>query len=192
MDMLVVHNVENEERPKLKVISMKPVEGNPNSTLSITSNNVFYLEDVLSYLNKFESIQSKHMNKDMELVLNHDMTMKPIFEYLKKLDMFIYKFYQEFYIGEWTQIILSRIHDGKLWMEDSVLYILADLIHEVTSLSKQGRVPIGEKMVKKKVESYTKVVYNGKDMMIITIKKDDVIFLSRIIAYSICEISKIN
>ena len=66
MNMLVVHNVENEERPKLKVIFMKPMEGNLNSTLSITPNNVVYLEDVGSYLNsKFETIGSEYMNKDM-------------------------------------------------------------------------------------------------------------------------------
>ena len=47
-------------------------------------------------------------------------------------------------------------------------------------------------MVKKKVESYTKVVYNGKAMVINTIKQDDVRFMSRIIAYSICASSKID
>ena len=94
--------------------------------------------------------------------------------------------------NEWTYIILSRIHDGKLWMQDSVVDISTDLIHEVIGLCKQGSVPIGEKMVKKKVESYTRAVYNGKAMVIITIKKDDVRFLSRIIAYSICASSKID
>ena len=77
-------------------------------------------------------------------------------------------------------------------MQDNVVDISIDLIHEVTSLSKQGSVPIGEKLVKKKVESYTKAVYNGKAMVINTIKQDDVIFLSRIISYSICASSKID
>ena len=77
-------------------------------------------------------------------------------------------------------------------MQDSVVGIPTDLIHEVTSLSKKGSVPIGEKMVKKKVESYTKGVYNGKTMVINIVKQDDVRFLSRIIAYSICGSSKID
>ena len=47
-------------------------------------------------------------------------------------------------------------------------------------------------MVKKKVESYTKVVYNGKAMVINTIKQDDVRFLSRTIAYSIRASLKID
>ena len=93
MDMSVVHNVENVDRPRLKVVSMKPIEGNPNSTLSITPNNVVSLEDVGSYLNgKFESIGSEFINKDMELVFNHDMTMKPRLEYLREPDLFKYHF----------------------------------------------------------------------------------------------------
>ena len=72
-------------------------------------------------------------------------------------------------IDEYTQIILSGIHDVKLWMQDSVVDISANLIHEVTSLRKQGSVPIGEKLVKKKVESYKKTIYNGKAMVISTI-----------------------
>lgn len=96
MDMSVIHNVENEERPKLKFVSMKPVEGNPNSTLSITLNNVVHLVDVGSHLNsKFESTRSEYMNKDMEIVFNHGMTIKPRFEHLRELDLFKYHFYRE-------------------------------------------------------------------------------------------------
>jgi hypothetical protein len=47
-------------------------------------------------------------------------------------------------------------------------------------------------MVKKKVEQNTKAVYNGKAMVISSIKQHDVRFLSRIIASSICESSKID
>ena len=77
-------------------------------------------------------------------------------------------------------------------MEDNVVDILDNLIHNITSLRKQGSAPIGEKLVKKKVESYTKVVYNGMTMVINTIKQDDVEFLTRIIAYYICASSKID
>ena len=82
MDMSIVHSVENEDRPKLKIVSIKPTEENPNSALSVSMNNVVYLEDVGSYLNsKFELIGSKFMNKDLESPFNHDMTMKPRFEH---------------------------------------------------------------------------------------------------------------
>ena len=64
--MSMVHNVENEDRPKFKIVFIKPSDGNPNSALSITPNNVVYLEDVENYLNcMFESIGSEYMNKDI-------------------------------------------------------------------------------------------------------------------------------
>ena len=122
------------------------------------------------------------MNNDMEVVSKHYMLVKPRYEHLKEIKLFKYHFYYELDTKEWTLIILSRIHDGKLWMEDNVVDISIDLVHEVTSLSKQGSIPIGEKLVKKKVERYTKVVYIGKAMVINTIKQDDIRFLSRMIA----------
>ena len=144
--MTVVHNVENIERPKLKVVPMKPLEGNLNLALSTTLNNVVYLEDIGSYLSrKFETIGGEFMNKDMEIFFNHDMTVKPTFEHLKDLYLFKYYFNHELDNEEWTQIILNKIHNGMFWMGDNVVDISADLIHEVISLSKQGSVPTSEK-----------------------------------------------
>ena len=80
----------------------------------------------------------------MELVFNLNMTMKPRFEHLRKLDLFKYHFYYELDIDECTKMILGRIHDGKSWMQDNVVNIYMDLIHEVTSLRKEGIIPIGE------------------------------------------------
>lgn len=103
MDMSVVHNVEDDEIPKLKVTPMKPLEGNLNLALSTTPNNVVYLEDIGSYLtSKFETIGSDFMNKDMEIFFNHDMDVKLRFEHLKDLDLFRYHFYRELDIEEWT------------------------------------------------------------------------------------------
>ena len=73
---------------------MTPIEGNLNSTLSITPNKIVYLEDVGSYLNrKFETIGSEYMTKDIQIFFNHDMLVKPKFEHLKELDLFKFHFY---------------------------------------------------------------------------------------------------
>ena len=90
------------------------------------------MEDIGSYLNsKFESIGNEYMNKDVELVFNHDMTLKPGFEHLKELDLFKYHFYHELDIDEWTQIILRKIHDEKLWIKHSIVDISTNFNHEV-------------------------------------------------------------
>ena len=65
-----------------------------DSKLSIAPNNVVYLEVIGSYLSsKFETIGRKYMNKGMEVVFNHDMSVKPRFEHLKELNLFKYHFY---------------------------------------------------------------------------------------------------
>lgn len=191
MDVVVVHNVENVEWLNLKVTSVKPLEGNPSSALSITPNNVIFQEDVGSCLkNKFETLGSELIRKDMELIFNHDMSVKLDFEGLKDLDLVKYYFYLDLDNIEWTQTILSRIHNGKFWMGDNVVEISTNLIHEVTGICKQGSISVGEKLVKKKVEQNTKAVYNGKAMVISTIKQHDVRFMSRVIASSIYASSK--
>lgn len=108
MDMSVVHSVENKLRLSLKVTFVKPSEGNPSSALSIIPNNVICLEDVKNYLNnKFETISSELISRDMDIVFNQDMKMKPKFEHLRNLDLVKYHFYQDLDVREWTQIILS-------------------------------------------------------------------------------------
>lgn len=130
------------------------------------------------------------MNKDREIFFNHDMTIKPKFEHLKDLGLFKYYFYHELENKEWTQIILNRIHNGEFWMGDNVFDISSDLAHEVVGLRKQGSLPNGVKLVKKKVELNTKVVYNGKAMVVSTIRQHDVKLLRKIITSSICASSK--
>ncbi|MDF8026667.1 hypothetical protein P4780_15400, partial [Listeria monocytogenes] len=63
------------------------------------------------------------MKKDMEIVFNHDMTSKPRYEHLEDLDLVRYHFYHKLDTEEWPQIILRRIHNGKIWMGENVVDI---------------------------------------------------------------------
>lgn len=76
------------------------------------------------------------LSKDMDIIFTRDLSIKLEFGYLKNLDLVKYQFYRDLDVSEWTQVILSRVHDGKLWMGDNVVDISADLIHEVTGLCK--------------------------------------------------------
>ena len=99
----------------MKVFPKKTLEENPNSTLSITLNNIVYLEDVGSYFSrKLETIGNEFMNKDMEIFFNHDTNVKSIYEHLKDLDFVRYYFYHKLDTKEQTLILLSRIHIGKI------------------------------------------------------------------------------
>lgn len=118
------------------------------------------------------------------------MTFKEGFEHLGQNDVVKYMFCYEFDSENWTKTILSRIHDDFFWIGDNVIDISEDLIHEVTRLCNQGSIPLNEKNVKKFVIENTKSTYNGREIVISQIKKDDVRFVKKIIATKLCSSSR--
>ncbi|WP_044909092.1 hypothetical protein, partial [[Clostridium] innocuum] len=73
-----------------------------------------------------------------QILYNKDMSVKQGYEHLENNEIINYSMKYEFDDEECTKIILSRIHNGKFWLEDRVIDITADLIHDVTGLSKVG------------------------------------------------------
>ena len=95
--MSIIHNFEDDERKKLKVTPMKPLERNLNSALSTTLNNFVYLEDVGNY-----PLEVSLRTRIWNFLFNHDMNVKPRFENLKDFDLFKYHFYCELDTEQWT------------------------------------------------------------------------------------------
>jgi len=60
----------------------------------------------------------------------------------------------------------------------------------VTCLSNKGKISINEKNVKKTILENTKAKWNGIDMILSLIKQDDVIFISKILAYKMSSSSR--
>ena len=54
---------------------------------------------------------------------------------IQDLNLVKYMFYTKFDNHEWTQIILSKIHDNIFLLGDAQIVIDNDLIHKVTRLS---------------------------------------------------------
>ncbi|WP_233109398.1 hypothetical protein, partial [[Clostridium] innocuum] len=75
-------------------------------------------------------------------------------------------------------------------MEDRVIDITADLIHEVTRLSKVGEIPLNEKNMRKIVLDNTGSSYNGRGIVISKIKQDDVRYLCKILTTKFCGSSR--
>lgn len=129
MDKSLIHNVEDEVRPKLKVNHVKYVSDDPSFMLSKIPKNVIHLEDVGSYLRSmFQNVGEDHISKEFDNIYNQDI------KYLKDNNLVKLLFYYEFDNEEWTRIILRRIHDGRFWLADNVVEISINLFHEVTRL----------------------------------------------------------
>lgn len=114
------------------------------------------------------------------------MSFKVGFEHLKDNEVIKYLLHYKFQDDECNKIILSRIHNGKFWLDDRVIDITANLIHEVKGLSKSRVIPFNEKNVKKIMLDNTKSSYNGRGIVIRKIIQDDVRYVSKILTSKFC------
>lgn len=118
------------------------------------------------------------------------MSLKVGFEHLKENEIVNYSMNHEFKNEECMKIILSRIHNGNFCLDDRVINITTDLIHEVISLSKIGVIPFNEKNVKKTVMDNTKSSYNGRGIVVSKIIQDDARYVCKILTSKFCANSR--
>ena len=98
-------------------------------------DNVLHVEDIHGYIHcKMERIGDVDIHKDLEKICNNDLTLKPEYARLERLNLIKKMFYTDFENEEWVRIVLSRVHDVLLYLRESIVCIDNDLIHKVTSL----------------------------------------------------------
>ena len=84
----------------------------PLGAFSQVLKNVLHVEDIKSYIHcKIEIIGDDEIHRDLDDMCNDDLSLKSKFMHLEKLNLVKYILYIEFDNHEWTQIILSRVHD---------------------------------------------------------------------------------
>ena len=191
MSATLFHNIKDRNRPKIKKEPVRPEKYDENLALSTVPDGVLQLENVQGYLScRVENMEQLELNDEHKLLYTDDMSAKPGYEHLDNNDIVNYSLKHEFDDETNTKIILSRIHDGKFWMEDRVIDITADLIHEVTGLSKEGEMPLNEKKIKNVVLENTGSSYNGRGIVITKIRQDDVRYLCKILTTKFCANSR--
>ena len=127
--------------------------------------NVLHVKDIRSYIHcKIESIDDEEIHKDLGTICNNYLNFKFEYAHLSELNLVKYMFYTEFDNCNWTQIILSRVHNDMLWLGDTQTIIENDLIHKVIGLSNEGCNPINEKNVRKKLEINLHTRFEGRNM----------------------------
>lgn len=191
MDVSLIHNVRDKNRPRLKRELVEPLGDDPRLALSSVPDRVLHLENMRGYLGcKLETLSDSDFTSEYQKIYHHDMTLKQGYEHLKDNEIVRYALKYEFDNEECTKIILSRIHNGKFWLEDRVIDITADLIHDVIGLSKSSVIPLNEKNMRKIVISNIGSSYNGRGIVISKIKQDDVRYLCKILTTKFCTNSR--
>ena len=97
---------------------------------------------------------------------NNDLSLKLEYAHIEDLNLEKYIFYTKFDNHEWTQIILSRIHDDMFWLGDAQIVIDIDLIHKVTRFNNERCNHVNEKSIRKIVEKNLKTKFDGRNMKV--------------------------
>ena len=128
-----VHDISDKTKYLFKKHPFVSLLNNLIGAFSKVPDNVLNVEDMCSCIHyKIESIGDFEIHRELEKMCNNDLTLKPEYASLDGLNLVKYMFYTEFDNHEWTRIILSRVHDDLLWLEDAQVLIDNDLIHYVT------------------------------------------------------------
>ena len=93
---------------------------------------------------------------------------------------------------EWIRVVLSRIHDGCLWLEDGPIKLSKRIIHRVTKYPTLEWPKTLRSDSKEAIEKNTREKWNKRGMNINTIRDPLVEFFVRVISHKFYQSSWLN
>lgn len=93
---------------------------------------------------------------------------------------------------EWIRIVLGKIHDSSLWLDNGPIKITKIIIHRVTRYPTLDQPKTLRSDSKEVIEKNTRVVCNKRGMKIDTIKTPSIEFLVRVTAHKFYQSSRLN
>ena len=93
---------------------------------------------------------------------------------------------------EWVRLVLSRIHDGSLWLESAPIKITKRIIHRVIGYPTLDQYKTLRSDSKEVIERNTGAKWNKRGMTIDTIQDSLVEFVVRVISHKFYQSSRLN
>lgn len=84
---------------------------------------------------------------------------------------------------EWIKILLSRIHDSQIWLENGPIGISKKIVHRISGYPTLDRPKSMRSDAKEVIEKNTRVMWNKRGISINTISDPLVAFVVRFIAH---------
>lgn len=109
-----------------------------------------------------ETIRDEDKHKNLGIMCNNDLSLKTEYVHLEEISLVKYMFYKKFDNHDQTRIILNRVHDEMLWIDDALVLIDDDLIHKVIGLRNDSNSNDSQK--KELKEQVEKIVVKAKDL----------------------------
>lgn len=128
-----VQLVRNEvNQPDFRPIPEVAYRNDPAGALSIIPNKVIMVQVVRKYYNyKTGAISDLEINQAYEK-LCVDGVLKDEYKIMERKGLTRALVFPTAFKSKWVRIVMSRIHDGILWLEDAPIKISKRIIHRVT------------------------------------------------------------
>ena len=179
-----VQLVSNEvKKPDFCPIPEVAYKNDPVGALSIIPPKVVMVQDVRKCYNcKIGAIG------DMEISQVYDRlcvngVLKVEYKIAEKKGLTYALGYPMTFKIEWIRIVLSKIHDGSLWLKDVPIKITKRIVHRVTSFPTLDWKKTLRSDSKEAIEKNTRAKWNKRGMTIDTIHDPLVEFAVRVIAH---------
>ena len=97
MEKQEVFSVNDQPRYNFKSYPYISLLDDPLGTFSQVLKNVLHIEDIRGYINyKIESIGDSNIHRDLENICKNDLSLKPKFANLERLNLVEHMFYMDF------------------------------------------------------------------------------------------------
>lgn len=188
-----VQLVRNEvKQPDFRPIPEVAYRNDPVSALSIIPKKVIMVQDIKKCYNcKIGAIGDLEINEAYNK-LCVDGVLKDEYKIVERKGLTRSLGVPTVFKNEWVRIVLSRIHDGSLWLEDAPIKISKRIIHRVTGYPTLDWYKTLRSDSKKVIERNTGAKWNKRGMAIDSIHDPLVEFAVRVIAHKFYQSSRPN
>lgn len=178
-----VQLVSNEvKQPDFHPIPEVAYKNDPTSALSVIPPKVVMVQDVRKCYNcKIGSIGDMEINQAYEKLCDNGV-LKEEFKIVETKGLTRALGHPTSFKTEWVRLVLSRIHDGSLWLENAPVKITKRIIHRVTGYPTLDRYKMLRSDSKEVIERNTGAKWNKRGMTIDTIQDPLVEFAVRVIS----------
>lgn len=133
----------------------------------------------LEIFNAFDKLHDKGILKDeFQIVEKKGLTKALVFPIVFKI--------------EWIHIVLSRIHDGLVWVEIGPLNIMKKIVHRVNGFPTLDQPKTLRSDKNEAIEKNTSAKWNNRGMTIDTITDPLLDFAIRVISHKFYQSSRLN
>lgn len=186
--------VKNVEKPSLKYSLTPKVASEPDdkTTFSLIPDRVLLVEDV-KFFTKCQVEELGHVEiKDTYDELCTDGKLDSKYEHIKIKGLTEALTYPHVFKAQWVKLVLSRVHDDFMWLEEQPFKITKEIIHLITGYPIYDHARAQKMISQKELITLTRVESDCRGLKLNNVTNAKLKFAIRVIGYCFFQSAREN